>query len=297
VTDVDDNATPVVVGRVAGRPDTRAAFQANALALADALRAAPWAEVIEDPDVTLAISGIPTAEMNLVVRTALDPATADARIAAVIDIFRRREVPFLWWVFPEPEPEDLVARLVRAGCAEAARVPAMALDLAGWMPPAPPDGVTIELVTGGPLWHETVEVLTTGFEMPESVAGPIEERFGSLLGRPDLRWFAARLDRASGRTHASGVAHGSGGTHEVVACALAVLRDGIVGIYNVATLPSARGRGVGSAITGAAIADGLASGCRLAVLESSPTGYGVYRRLGFETVAEVTMLVGPSVAG
>ncbi len=56
------------------------------------------------------------------------------------------------------------------------------------------------------------------------------------------------------------------------------------GIYSVATLEQARRRGVGSAVTWAAIDAIRGWGCTSAVLQSSEMGYPVYRAMGFEEV-------------
>ncbi len=60
------------------------------------------------------------------------------------------------------------------------------------------------------------------------------------------------------------------------------------GIYSVATLEQARRRGVGSAVTWAAIDAIRGWGCTSAVLQSSEMGYPMYRSMGF---VEVTRYV------
>src|SRR5581483_1855394 len=62
-----------------------------------------------------------------------------------------------------------------------------------------------------------------------------------------------------------------------------LLMDGAVaGIYNVATLPSARGHGFGSAMSTHILREARQRGATMAVLQSSVAGLGMYRRLGFE---------------
>ena len=68
--------------------------------------------------------------------------------------------------------------------------------------------------------------------------------------------------------------------------------DGIVAIYNVATVPAARRRGAGAAVTAAAMADAQVDGARWAILETSEMGRSVYERLGFRRVAEVAIYAG-----
>ncbi len=69
-----------------------------------------------------------------------------------------------------------------------------------------------------------------------------------------------------------------------VATSMGVQSDDLVGIYNVATLPSARCRGIGQAMTARVLIDAQAQGTSKAVLQSSPAGESLYRRMGFVTV-------------
>ena len=52
----------------------------------------------------------------------------------------------------------------------------------------------------------------------------------------------------------------------------------------VATIPEARRRGLGGAVTGRAVEHAFDQGAELVVLESSPSGQPVYERLGFTVV-------------
>ncbi len=69
-----------------------------------------------------------------------------------------------------------------------------------------------------------------------------------------------------------------------VSTAIGMTTRAFTGIFNVATLPAFRGRGLGTAVTARAVADGLAAGDSGAWLQSTPAGYHVYRDLGFRTV-------------
>jgi ribosomal protein S18 acetylase RimI-like enzyme len=57
--------------------------------------------------------------------------------------------------------------------------------------------------------------------------------------------------------------------------------DGVAAVFGVATLPGARRRGLGRAVTLAVLHEGRRRGCDLAYLNPSPLGYGVYAALGF----------------
>jgi ribosomal protein S18 acetylase RimI-like enzyme len=57
---------------------------------------------------------------------------------------------------------------------------------------------------------------------------------------------------------------------------------GLAGVYSVATRSAHRGRGFGTALTAAALTAAEEQGYDTAVLEPSPSGAPMYRRMGFE---------------
>jgi ribosomal protein S18 acetylase RimI-like enzyme len=69
-----------------------------------------------------------------------------------------------------------------------------------------------------------------------------------------------------------------------VAAAMSYRLDEVVGIYGVTTLPSARRRGYGSALTASLVDPRLP-----AALSPSEMAEGLYGRLGFERIGELTM--------
>ena len=69
-----------------------------------------------------------------------------------------------------------------------------------------------------------------------------------------------------------------------------------IGIYNIATIESARRQGLGAAITERVAADGAAAGCDVAILQSSPMGRPIYERLGYRTLVEYDGWIEPDPA-
>ncbi len=128
--------------------------------------------------------------------------------------------------------------------------------------PAPAPGVTVERVDFDS-YKEFVEVLiVTG--LPDTWA---ERTFGRhLLDREDLGYFLARLEG------------------QPVGTSVAVRTNNVGGIYSVGTAVDARRRGVGTAVTWAAIDAIRGWGCEAVVLQASAMGYPVYRSMGFEEI-------------
>ncbi len=75
-----------------------------------------------------------------------------------------------------------------------------------------------------------------------------------------------------------------------VTTAATVISDGVIGLYNVATLPSEQGQGYGEAITRHAVQSASReSGLQRVILQSTSQGERLYRRLGFREVSRVVV--------
>jgi ribosomal protein S18 acetylase RimI-like enzyme len=135
----------------------------------------------------------------------------------------------------------------------------------------------IERVTNEAGLADHVHAMSAGFGMPEAMT--------STFIRPALL-------RADGVT----VYVGYRGD-EPVTSGLGVRTGRSIGIYSIATVESARRRGYGAAMTARIIADGMADGCDVAVLQSSDMGYPIYERLGFRTVVRYVGYVDPASLG
>jgi hypothetical protein len=75
-----------------------------------------------------------------------------------------------------------------------------------------------------------------------------------------------------------------------VSTATAYLSDGFVGVYAVATVEEARGRGYGEAVTWSAT---LCEPELPATLQSTSLGRPVYERMGYQTVTTFTVWTCP----
>lgn len=183
-----------------------------------------------------------------------------------------------WWVPPGAAAAAIEASMARRGFAvdpDDPSVPAMSISLDALPHIEPPAGVTIEPATSVSAVLEACLVAGAGFGLRSPTATALARLLSRIGDRPGSASHVL-LARFDGRP---------------VASALAVVAEQAVVIYNVATIPEARGRGIGGSITLAALHDGRSRGARLGVLESSEMGYGVYRRLGFRDVGRYRVLI------
>ena len=74
---------------------------------------------------------------------------------------------------------------------------------------------------------------------------------------------------------------------QAASCVVAIDEGDDCGIYAVATRPPARGRGLASALMRRALDDARHRGCRTSSLQSSKSGFSVYKRLGYRDVCAI----------
>lgn len=134
------------------------------------------------------------------------------------------------------------------------------------IPTAPvPAEVEIRRVTDAASMRVFSTVASEGFGRPPREMDPINGPW--LLDEPNLTFFVAFVDG------------------EPAATSLVCITDEIAGIYGVATAERFRRRGIGAAMTAAALQEGARRGCTIGALQPSDLGRPVYERLGFRASA------------
>lgn len=218
----------------------------------------------EHGPILTAFAGGPMTFFNqLFVSAPPAPADLDSALAQA----RERGLPFM-----VTAAEHLLTQL---GPALASRdlelrssiTPGMALtDLDQRPLDAPDAALDIRRVTDPPAF-ETITALTAeAFELPVEDASIVTSP--SMAGEDGVHWFLADV------------------ADTPVACGLLVVTGTTAGLYNIAVTGTVRGRGYGATLTRYLVRAGRDLGCRQAVLQSSPMGFNLYTRLGFEHVVD-----------
>jgi GNAT superfamily N-acetyltransferase len=260
------------------RPDPRlVAYEANLGALSAVMGEQAWADVHSAPDATWVLSEIPFGWANAVCGVRLDASSADARIAEIVGAYRTARRRTRWYLLPMSTPPDLADRLAASGLEPEYADDAMACDLAAWNPPSGAKGITVERVEDLATFHTWVDTYALAYGSGRRPADEIFERCWTDVAIERGGPIATYLGRLDGVP---------------VATAFGCSDDGVVGIFAVGTVPAARRRGVGSAVTAQLMADARDAGARLAVLWASDIGQSVYARLGFEAIGQVRTAVG-----
>ena len=204
-------------------------------------------------------TGLPLSSFNGCVVT---QETSSTELAGCLEWVAAHDVPFRVWI----------AEKLAAGLAE---VPvSYGLEPAASLYP----GMVLHPIPDAPTFDAGVDVVAISEPTLDEFIGVLEE--GGLRGElarrlispsfardADVRLFVGRLDERP------------------VGTSIAIRSGDASGVYNVGTLPQARRRGVGSAVTWAAVGAGQAWGCDTVVLQSSVMGLSMYPDMGFRTVA------------
>ncbi len=225
----------------------------------------PGCEVHEERGVTWFATNIPDPLLNGVMTASLAPEDVGRRVDELLAEFGKRRLPLEWTVGSSTVPQDLGRHLQAKGFAHVLVVPGMAMDLAT-LPdePVPPD-LTIDRVESRRQLETFLRIFTSTFQIDEVVVPRfLEVRMGLPPDHGEKS--VAFLGRLKGRAVASAELFVSGG---------------VAGLYSVGTLPAARGRGIGRAMTIAALREGRERGYRVGALQGTTMGVPVYRRLGF----------------
>ena len=233
------------------------------------------AVVRRDDGVALIATGLPMRIFNHVL-VEEGEATPSA-IAAAVDVTRERGDEFV--VSLRGGVDDrftaLMSELGLVPISEGPWLPGMALfplpDVAAL---AASHGLEIRQVTDRAGLEDHITTAAAGFEMPEEPLRAIMAE--TMLGRAGLTVYVGYKGR------------------EPVTTGLGSRTGRTIGVYNVATIESARRRGYGAAMTTRIATDGAAAGCDVAILQASPMGHPVYERLGYRTVVEYMGYVDPS---
>jgi GNAT superfamily N-acetyltransferase len=243
------------------------AVEANQLAYSLYLARSPRVELHEEPGLTWFSSGIPLSFMNGVLQTRLDADEADGRIEDIQDIFRSRGLPFNWLIGSATRPPDLVKRLEAHGLSCTHSQPGMAADLLALNEESrAPAGLTIRPVTDDKGLTEWVHTTFAGFGFPTSLERAFSDVLAGLGFDLPARNYVGLLD---GRP---------------VATSTLFLAAGTAGVYWVSTIPEARRRGIGTALTLAPLREARAMGYRVGILHASETGMGSYTQIGFRAI-------------
>ncbi len=196
----------------------------------------------------------------------------EARIICAAALFQERRLPWAFWIC-----EDWLTRSVRrilvATCRE------FGLQIAAEMPGMLAESLRVPKRAMPPL---------NIVRASDDTAMEDFRTIGSACFHVPPAWFREVFDDwMPWREFACWVAYRG---ETPVATAATVVSGGVIGLYNVATMPQERGNGYAEAIIRHAIATASRdSGLQRVILQSTASGERLYKRLGFREVSRLVV--------
>jgi GNAT superfamily N-acetyltransferase len=217
----------------------------------------------------------PNYLFNIVLRANFtSPEAPHAFINELLADAQARQMALYWFVGPATQPVQLGEVLERYQFYHALDIQGMRLNLADLneILPTPAD-FRIERVETLNQLREFINVLARNADMPTTAAEAWFELEAGLGVGPHLpcrRYL--------------GIWRGE----PVAACSL-VSGAGVVGLYQVATLPHSRGHGLATAICLTALREARQQGHHTAILHATPMAVNIYSQLGFQPVTKLAI--------
>jgi ribosomal protein S18 acetylase RimI-like enzyme len=194
------------------------------------------------------------------------------RVRLPVAHFDQRGLEWAYWVcedwIEQPARKRSRRWLEHYGLRLSTELPGMIADRI--LPPARPlPPVDVRRVGGTAAWDAFCEIGSVCFHVP-------------------MTWFREVFDNA--RVWDRFISYVGYVDEEPVSTTSIVSGAGVIGVYNVATLPGSRRRGFGEAVMRYALDDVRRQrGAERVILQSTPAGLSLYERMGFRTVARVAV--------
>jgi len=229
-------------------------------------------EYFENEKFTRWYSPVPYPWFNGVLSSQVPVETDETFIANTIEYFRAKETSiFTWWMEQAFLLSDWKPVLSKFGFRfDSGGTPGMAVDLHQLNESNPKvDGLEIRLVQDDDTLHDWVDVLVQGMGYSPAWSGMAFDLWSALGYEFPIRNYLGYLNG------------------EPVSISSVFFGGGVAGIYSVATLPKARGKGIGTALSLQPLLEARDMGYRIGVLQSSEMGFNVYKKLGFQHFCQI----------
>ena len=223
-----------------------------------------WIPVYE-PDATVVMSTIPHATFNYVIGAKFDESLVSQRIEHLLNLFRTKNIPFSWWVSESDKPKTLVKELTKQGFTLKAKDVGMSLMLDGTLFKRKTKTFLIKRALDSEMLKHFASVATSVGEYAR-----IYEDFFSKIPL---------------------ALYGNGAPYEIyvgyygttpVMTGILLLHANVGGIYFIMTHPGYRKKGYATEMMSFLLNRIIEQGYHMAILQASPQGKPLYKRLGFQ---------------
>jgi GNAT superfamily N-acetyltransferase len=229
--------------------------------------------VHDEAEILWTMTDIPFPLFNSILRARLAPGQIDATIRSIITQAESQNVPLLWWTGPMTQPSDLGRHLERHGFVSEGLMPGMAVELTRLNESLPmPGALSVQRVTDDKSMKLWCQVGVAGFGLPAFLVDAFYDLM--CVSDPDTN-----------------LAYIGWWKDQPVATSLVMLAAGVAGVYNVATIPEARRRGIGAIMTLAPLREARDRKYKVGILQASEMGGNVYCSMGFQEYCKIGQYV------
>ena len=235
----------------------------------------PLYKVQETPELIRMSHGAKEASYQGVGYTNLNEGNIDETIKSVISYFKERQLPFMWYIGPDSKPENLGEALQAHGLQYGGNGPAMAINLSELEERPAHQGLTVKHVEDVDMLRTFFDVWCESYPFPKGLGDIYYNIFtseGFRLNHPN-RFYVGYLDG------------------EPVASSRVFLGEKVASLWWVSCHPSARGKGIGSAMTYVPLNEAMSDGYNVGSLYATRMGAHVYPKLGFKEYHKLEVYV------
>jgi GNAT superfamily N-acetyltransferase len=219
---------------------------------------------ITSKDVIIKQTDIDDDTFNVVLNVNFTNKNADLRIEEIKELYKKKNLPFSWWVGPGDTPSNLKKLLLSHGFIPKENNYGMYLDLDNFTPKKPYN-LKIRRVCN---LSELKE-----FDNAHVLSGGNEKAFDIIFKYLPRNVF----DKESPFQFYSGYIN-----NKLVTTGILVLHADVGGIYYIVTLPEERRKGYASEMMNYIIAEAKKFNYKICVLQASEEGKKVYEKMGFK---------------
>ncbi len=245
------------------------ALESNMIAFYSAYGRGNSSTLQATPNVVWFYTGIQVSLFNGVLSARLEPDGVKATFDSLQAKIDEEGAPALWWIGPQSKPDNLGSLLEQYGLQPAWELPGMAIDLA--LVDNEPEAIanfTVQKTSNAEMQALWARIAGVGSDFPDAATDALA-RLEAALADPQYKAQHRYMGLLNGTP---------------VATSALVLASGVAGIYAVATVPEARGKGIGKIMTVIPLLQARQLGYRVGVLQASSMGYSIYGKIGFRDV-------------
>jgi GNAT superfamily N-acetyltransferase len=241
------------------------ALEENLCSYAAVFGGAPQAEIGDYEHSLWVITRIPTLPFTGILRPYFGDGSVAEAVSTIMRHFQQRQARPSWIFNPLRAAPDLTQHLAAHQLQRTADIPGMAIDLQSMPAQSASPCLRIVSLADTTMLTAWARVYAISNGTPDWIQPELCELFAAVLWAQDaLRLYLAYLD------------------DQPVATAATFCSAGVVGLYEVATLPDVQRRGIGGSLTRHALVEARRQGYTIGALLSSAMAEQLYRQLGFQ---------------